>query len=197
MTATDYWICVFAGSSDGLKSDYAAAAQELGLQLATRNIGLVYGGAKVGLMGKVAEAVLEADGKVIGVIPEFLSSKEVTHTELTELHVVSSMHERKQKMSDLSNGFIALPGGLGTLEEMAEILTWSQLGVHNKPCGLLNVSGYYNALIDFFDHAISQQFMKEEDRHMILSENTADALLNRMATYQPIPHKKWVKPNQT
>ncbi|VAX36733.1 Lysine decarboxylase family [hydrothermal vent metagenome] len=193
----DCWICVFAGSSSGLRDEYTLVAQQLGEEMAKRNYGLVYGGAKIGLMGEVATAILAKGGKAIGVIPEFLASKEVSHDQLTKLHVVSTMHERKQKMSELADGFVALPGGLGTLEEMAEILTWAQLGVHSKPCGLLNVCGYYDALITFLDHAISEQFMKPKDRNLILAEKTPALLFDQMAAYQPVEHKKWVDSSQT
>src|SRR5579871_639763 len=144
-------VCVFCGSSSGLRSSYAEAARRLGWTLAGHKVGLVYGGGKVGLMGTVADAVLERGGEAIGVIPQPLVAREIAHPGLTELRIVSSMHERKALMADLSDAFIALPGGYGTLEEFAEALTWSQLGIHKKPCGLLNVAGYYDNLIAFLD----------------------------------------------
>src|SRR3712207_3382260 len=151
-------ICVFCGSNPGANSVYLETAQKVGEFLAQNNIELVYGGGRVGLMGTVADAVLAEGGKVIGIIPDALATREVAHAGLTELHVVSSMHERKAMMADLAEGFIALPGGFGTFEEFCEIITWAQLGIHEKPCGLLNVAGYYNSLESLFDHATSEQF---------------------------------------
>ena len=178
-------ICVFCGSSPGSGSEYLEAAKHLGYLLADKNIGLVYGGAKVGMMGKLAEAVLEKGGEVIGVIPKGLVEKEVAFTGLPDLRVVGSMHERKALMADLSDGFIALPGGLGTIEEFFEIATWAQLGFHPKPCGLLNIKKYYDTLIDFLDHTVSEKFMELEHRSMIIVDENPERLLQKFAAYHP------------
>lgn len=178
-------ICVFCGSSPGARPEYVEAARRLGHTLASKGIGLVYGGAKVGTMGQIASAALEAGGEVIGVISEQLVEKEVAFTGLADLQVVSSMHERKARMVELSDGFIALPGGLGTFEEFFEALTWAQLGIHHKPCGLLNVCGYYDKLIAFLDHVIEQQFVKSEYRAMVLVDEDPERLLEKFAAYQP------------
>jgi uncharacterized protein (TIGR00730 family) len=187
-------ICVFCGSSPGAGLEYVEAARRLGHTLAGKGIGLVYGGAKVGTMGQLANAALEAGGEVIGVIPEQLVKKEVAFTELENLHVVGSMHERKARMVELSDGFIALPGGLGTFEEFFEALTWAQLSIHHKPCGFLNVCGYYDQLIAFLDHAVEQQFVKSEYRDMVLVDEEPDGLLQKFATYQPpkIDKAAWI-----
>jgi uncharacterized protein (TIGR00730 family) len=190
-------ICVYCGSSPGLLPDYRAAAQVLGHELAARGLGLVYGGASVGVMGAVADAVLEKGGQAIGVIPFALATREVAHDGLDELFVVDSMHERKAKMAELSDGFIALPGGWGTIEEIFEMLTWAQLGFHQKPCGLLNISGYYDHLYTFLEHAIDQRFVREEYRPMIMMEQTADGLLDRYQHYQAPSVKKWIGPEET
>ena len=184
-------ICVYAGSSPGLLPEYKETAGLLGKSLAENDIDLVYGGAGIGLMGAVADTILKNGGKVIGVIPKSIAHK-VAHGYLTELHLVDSMHERKKKMFDLSDGFIALPGGLGTIEEVMEVLTWSQLGLHAKPCGLLNTGGYFNKLLDFIDHAVSQRFMRQEHRDMILVEISPAALLNRFKDYRVPTVKKWL-----
>lgn len=185
-------ICVFTGSSQGRRPEYAAAATELAAALLARRIGLVYGGAHVGLMGLVADAVIAGDGEVIGVIPEALVAKEVAHTGLPDLRIVASMHERKALMSDLSDGFIAMPGGIGTFEEFFEVLTWAQLGLHRKPCGLLNVAGYYDGLLMFLDHAVGQGFLRTEHRAMILVSDDANDLLDQMGTWQPPVVAKWI-----
>ena len=190
-------LCVYCGSNPGLLPEYCSAAQRLGHEMADRDIGLVYGGASVGVMGAVADAVLEAGGKAIGVIPHSLATKEVSHDGLDELLVVDSMHERKAKMAELSDGFIALPGGWGTIEEIFEMLTWAQLGFHAKPCGLLNVSGYYDQLFAFLDHAIEQRFVKEEYRPMIIMEESPGILLDRFNSYQAPEVKKWIGPEET
>ena len=190
-------ICVYCGSSPGLLSDYRDAAQTLGHELAARGLGLVYGGASVGVMGAVADAVLEKGGQAIGVIPFALATREVAHSGLDELFVVESMHERKAKMAELSDGFIALPGGWGTIEEIFEMLTWAQLGFHQKPCGLLNISGYYDHLFTFLEHAIDQRFVREEYRPMIMMEQTAGGLLDRYQSYQAPIVKKWIGPEET
>lgn len=187
-------ICVFCGSSPGARPEYLQAARELGHALAGKNIGLVYGGAKVGMMGKVAEAVLEKGGEVIGVIPKGLVDKEVAFTGLADLRVVGSMHERKALMADLSDGFIALPGGLGTIEEFLEVVTWAQLGIHPKPCGLLNVEQYYNRLLDFLDHTVNEKFVECEHRSMIMVDENPERLLEKFEVYQPptIDKAQWV-----
>ena len=160
-------ICVFAGSSAGSQPEYARTANDLGRALADRQIDLVYGGARVGLMGVVADAVLASGGQVVGGIPEALVAKEVAHQGLSELRIVGSMHERKAAMAELADGFIALPGGWGTLEEFFEVLTWGQLGLHRKPCGLLNTTGYFDGLLSFVDHSIHEGFVRREYRRMI------------------------------
>lgn len=185
-------VCVFAGSNEGVRAGYGAAARELGRVLAARSVGLVYGGARVGLMGVLADAVLAAGGTVTGVMPSMLVAKEVAHNGLTELRVVSSMHERKALMSDLSDGFIALPGGWGTWEEFFEVLTWGQLGLHQKPCGLLNVDGYFDRLLSFVEHSIDEGFVRREHNTMIAVSASAVALLDKLATYQPPVVKKWI-----
>jgi uncharacterized protein (TIGR00730 family) len=178
-------ICVFCGSSPGARPDYAQAARQLGQALADRDMGLVYGGGRVGLMGEIAESVLKAGGEVTGVVPQGLVDKEVAFNELSDLRVVPSMHERKALMVELSDAFIALPGGLGTFEEFFEVLTWAQLSLHQKPCGLLNVAGYFAALMSFLDHAVDEQFIKPEHRSILLIDESSDALLDRIEAYQP------------
>ena len=190
-------ICVYCGSSPGRLDAYASAAISLAEALVSRNIRLVYGGASIGIMGMVADQVLKLGGQVVGVIPKALAHKEVAHHHLTELHVTHSMHERKMLMAELSDGFIALPGGIGTLEELFEIWTWAQLGFHQKPCGLLNVEGYYNALIQFLDHVLAEQFVKHQHRAMLMVEADPDALLDRYANYRPVAMKHWVDKNET
>ncbi len=185
-------VCVFTGSSPGAKAEYREVAMRLGSELVARELALVYGGAHVGLMGAVADAVLEAGGRVIGVIPEFLVAKEVAHEGLSELHVVETMHERKAKMAALASGFIALPGGVGTFEETFEILSWAQLGMHEKPCGLLNVSGYYDGLIRFLDHAVSERFVKPVHRELVLVAEEPDELLDAFRVYSPPDIDKWL-----
>ena len=176
-------VCVYCGSSSGKRPEYRYAARSLAKALTLRGIGLVYGGASVGIMGEIADAVLADGGEVIGVIPQALVDKEVAHDGLTELKVVESMHERKTIMMDLSDGFIALPGGLGTQEELFEVLTWSQLDFHKNPCGLLNVEGYYDKLCSFLDHAVEEQFVKTHHREMLLVEDSPEKLLTLMEAY--------------
>ncbi len=190
-------ICVYCGSNPGKLEDYVRAARILGSAMAARGIGLVYGGASIGVMGAIADAALSGGAEVIGVIPEALATREVSHAGLSQLHVVQSMHERKALMADLSDGFIALPGGWGTFEEIFEALTWAQLGFHAKPCGLLNVRGYYDYLDAFLNHAIEQQFVKEACRPMILIDADTDALLNRFACYQAPVVRKWIGKGET
>jgi uncharacterized protein (TIGR00730 family) len=186
-------ICVFCGSSPGSRPEYRAAAEELGTQLARRNIGLVYGGGNVGLMGVLADAVLKGGGEAQGVIPENLMVREIGHRGLSKLHVVRSMHERKALMADLSDGFIALPGGFGTLEEFCEIVTWAQLGLHEKPCGILNVLGYYSTLLAMFDHAVEERFLKPENRALVLARGESPTeLLQALAEWRPVRVEKWL-----
>lgn len=185
-------ITVFCASSPGLNEVYMSAAFTTGQALATRGIGLVYGGAKVGLMGAVADGALAAGGKVTGVLPDFLRSKEIAHTGLTELIVVESMHARKTKMNDLCDGIIALPGGFGTLEELFEILTWSQLGLHKKPVGLLNVNGFYDSLDALLQHMVKEGLLKEVNRTMLLISADIDDLLLQMGQYVAPEVGKWI-----
>lgn len=174
-------VCVYCGSRHGSRPAYDHAARELGTLLADRGIELVYGGGRVGLMGTIANAVLAAGGNVIGVIPETLVSKEIAHLELKDLRIVRSMHERKALMAELSDAFIAMPGGFGTLEEISEILTWSQLGLHRKPHGLLNVEGFYDGLLAFLDHAVAEDFIRQKLRASVLVEKEPEALLEFLA----------------
>jgi uncharacterized protein (TIGR00730 family) len=185
-------ICVFCGSSEGSSPEYRAAAEEMGAELVRRNIGLVYGGGNVGLMGIIADAVLKEGGEVHGVIPENLLAREVGHKGLTKLHVVRSMHERKALMADLSDAFIAMPGGFGTLEEFCEVLTWSQLGLHVKPCGILNVRGYYTPLLAMLDHAVEEGFLKPENRVLVLARESPADLLQALDEWRPVRVEKWL-----
>lgn len=178
-------ICVFCGSSMGAKPAYAETARAMGTLIAQRGLGLVYGGGEVGLMGVIANAALAAGGEVIGVIPEALMRMEVGHPRLTELHVVATMHERKAMMAELSDGFIAMPGGIGTLEELFEIWTWGQLGIHPKPLGFLDVAGYYQTLHAFLDHMVTEGFVKDRHRAMTAVETDPATLLDRLAAYVP------------
>lgn len=191
-------ICVFCGSNAGHNPIYRSEAEKLGRLLAERKIELVYGGGNIGLMGAVADACLEAGGTVIGVIPEALMGKEVAgravdHRSLTRMEVVDSMHTRKARMAELSDGFIALPGGFGTFEEFCEILTWGQLGFHVKPMGLLNTNGFYNPLLALLDHAVSEGFLRQQNRDMALTETDIERLIDVMTAYQPEPVSKWLK----
>jgi uncharacterized protein (TIGR00730 family) len=190
-------ICIYCGSSPGRLDAYASAAFSLAGALVSRNIRLVYGGASIGIMGMVANQVLKLGGEVIGVIPKALAHKEVAHHHLTELHVTESMHDRKMLMAELSDGFIALPGGIGTLEELFEIWTWAQLGFHQKPCGLLNVEGYYDSLIKFLDHVLTEQFVKPHHRGMLMVESDPDALLERYIHYHPPVVEQWLGKDET
>ena len=185
------YVCVFCGSSAGTRPAYIKAARALGTTLAARNLGLVYGGSKVGLMGAVADATLAAGGEAIGVIPEFLEAKEIAHTGLTHLHVVRSMHERKALMADLSDAFVALPGGYGTLEELLEILTWGQLGLHSKPIALLNIKGYYDPLLALFDHAVREGFLSPALRGLALQATDPAKLIEWLQTGWPQAQDKW------
>lgn len=190
-------VCVFLGSNPGTSPDYLQAARAMGAELARRKTTCVYGGSNVGLMGVLANSVLEAGGEVIGIIPEALQKKEIAHTGLTKLHVVSSMHERKALMAELSEGFVALPGGMGTLEELCEVLTWAQLGFHKKPCGLLDIGGYYSHLSAFLDHAVSQGFIMPGHRTMLLSATSPAALLDQFDSYVAPVVSKWIEKPQT
>jgi uncharacterized protein (TIGR00730 family) len=190
-------ICVFCGSSAGGDPAYARAARRMGEVLAERGITLVYGGGRIGMMGAVAGAALAAGGNVIGVIPKNLQRRELAHDGLTELHVVTTMHERKQLMADLSDGFLAMPGGFGTFEELCEILTWSQLGMHAKPVGLLNVKDYYRGLLALFDHAVAEQFLQPRYRSMLITQSDPESLLDAMAQYEAPAVDKWLTPETT
>ena len=185
-------VCVFCGSSAGIRGDYSVAAQKLAAAMARRGLGLVHGGGIVGLMGMIADSMLQAGGEVIGVIPQHLVAKEVAHRGLTELRVVDTMHQRKALMNELSDAFIALPGGYGTLEEFFEILTWSQLGIHGKPSGLLNVSGYYDSLLAMLDHAVAEGFLRAPFRELVMADTDADSLLQRLAVFVPVQIDKRV-----
>lgn len=187
-------LCVFCGSSGGRDPVYTQTASRVGRLLAERGIGVVYGGGRIGMMGAVAEAALGAGGRVLGIIPELLMRKEVAFEGLTELRVVRSMHERKQMMADAADGFLALPGGFGTFEELCEILTWAQLGIHDKPFGLLNVAGYYDPLIAMFDRAVTEGFLRERHRALVLSHADPLVLLEAMARYEPLPAEPLLAP---
>ncbi|MCI3921130.1 TIGR00730 family Rossman fold protein [Paenibacillus sp. TRM 82003] len=176
-------IAVYCGSSEGASSVYKESATRLGQELARRQITLIYGGANVGLMGAVADAVLEHGGEVIGVLPYFLQTREIAHQGLTELIIVNSMHERKAKMAELADGFIALPGGAGTMEEYFEIFTWGQLGLHKKPCGLLNINQYYDPLVSMFDVMEREQFMQPKYRSMVITDRTPEGILKQFSEY--------------
>ncbi|HZS08259.1 MAG TPA: TIGR00730 family Rossman fold protein [Blastocatellia bacterium] len=190
-------VCVFCGSGVGARDEYAEAARAMAAAMKKRNIGLVYGGGHVGLMGVIADAVLAGGGEVIGVIPHGLAVREVGHQGVTELRVVHSMHERKALMADLSDGFIALPGGFGTFEEFCEIITWAQLGIHRKPCGLLNVAGYYDPLLALFDRAVADRFIRPEYRALVLEESDPDRLLDLLVNYQSPVSEKWISRGET
>ncbi len=190
-------ICVFAGSSPGIDPAFLQAASDLGAALVARGYGLVYGGASVGLMGRIADTVLAAGGQVVGVIPDFLAGKEVAHASLTELKITSSMHERKDTMASLADGFVALPGGFGTLEEFCEVITWAQLRLHAKPCGLLNVNGYYDSLLRFLDTAVESRLLRPENRELVLVAPDAKRLLDRMESFSAPGSAKWVDTTRT
>jgi uncharacterized protein (TIGR00730 family) len=188
---------VFCGSSAGIDPAFAAAARVLGVELARRQIGIVFGGGNVGLMGVVADAALAAGGEVIGVIPRGLVSRELAHQGVTHLHVVDSMHQRKALMADLSDGFIALPGGFGTLEEFCEVVTWTQLGVHEKACGLLNVSGYYDGLLAFLAHALKEQFLKPTHFEIVVAGSDPVTLLDSVLDWRPPAVAKWISTTES
>jgi uncharacterized protein (TIGR00730 family) len=190
-------VCVFCGSSPGAQEEYAVLAERMGTVLAQRNVDLVYGGGNVGLMGILADAALANGAHVIGVIPQALVDLEVAHTGLPDLRIVGSMHERKALMADLADAFIALPGGLGTLEELCEILTWAQLGLHQKPCGLVNAAGYFDHLMAFLDHAVDERFLRREHRAMILVEAEPARLISRLEQYAAPQLGKWIDREET
>jgi uncharacterized protein (TIGR00730 family) len=184
-------LAVYCGSSFGASEAYKEGAIQLGKELAVRDITMIYGGSSIGLMGAVADTVLTEGGQVIGVIPKMLEEREISHRGLTELHTVETMHERKAKMMDLADGFIILPGGTGTLEEFFEVFTWGQIGLHQKPCGLLNIGHYYDPLIRLFDHMIQQKFLQEKFRSMAIVEEKPAALLDKFVTYKAPPMKTY------
>ena len=186
-------VCVFCGSRPGSRPEYTEAARTLGETLARRGLTLIYGGAKVGLMGTVADAALEADGGVIGIIPQALVRKEVAHDGLEDLRIVGSMHERKAQMAELADAFIALPGGFGTFEEFFEIVTWAQIGLHHKPCALLNIAGYYDPLLALIDHAIAEDFAPSAHRRIIVTDTDASRLLDTLSRYESPIIEKWIR----
>jgi uncharacterized protein (TIGR00730 family) len=189
---------VFCGSSPGARPAYAEATAELGRLLVADGIGLVYGGGAVGLMGVLADSVLGAGGEAIGVIPQALVDREIGHHGLSELRVVGSMHERKALMADLSDAFVALPGGLGTLEELFEVYTWAQLGLHRKPCGLLDVEDYYAGVVHFLEHAVRERFVREEHRAMLMVEHDPRRLIDRLREFEPdAAQPKWIDRDET
>jgi uncharacterized protein (TIGR00730 family) len=190
-------VCVFCGSSTGNDPLYTDAARRMGEAIVRRDLTLVYGGGRIGLMGEIARSVLENGGRAVGVIPEALLRKELAYDDLTELHVVRTMHERKQMMADLADGFVAMPGGYGTFEEFCEVLTWSQLGIHHKPCALFNVNGYYDGMLALFDHAVAEGFVRPLHRSMVLAAAEPDVLLNAMERYEPPVVEKWLDVSRT
>ncbi|MDT0621810.1 TIGR00730 family Rossman fold protein [Croceitalea vernalis] len=190
-------IVVFCGSSLGVSPSYANEAHILGKTLAQKKIGLVYGGAKIGIMGAIANAVLQFNGEVIGVIPEFLKKKEVYHPKLNELIITKDMHQRKMKMHELSDGILMLPGGYGTLEEFFEMLTWGQLGLHRYPIGILNTNGFYNSLLNMLGHMVEEGFVKQINFDMLLVDDSVEGVLNKMSLYEPVPVPKWITKDQT
>ncbi|MBA3272067.1 MAG: TIGR00730 family Rossman fold protein [Acidobacteria bacterium] len=190
-------LCIFCGSSTGINPAFAEAARALATELARRRIDIVYGGGNVGLMGVVADAAIAAGGRVTGVIPQGLVSRELAHRGVTELHVVHSMHQRKALMAELSDGFIALPGGFGTLEEFCEAVTWTQLGLHAKACGLLNVAGFYDGLLAFLAHALQEQFLRATHFDIVVAAEDPIVLVDRLLEWQPPLVVKWIGTNET
>jgi uncharacterized protein (TIGR00730 family) len=191
-------ICVFCGSSPGARPAYREATEELARLLVAEGIGVVYGGGRVGLMGALADAVLREGGEITGVIPRSLVNREIGHCDVVDMRIVGSMHERKALMAELSDAFVALPGGIGTLEELFEVYTWSQLGLHEKPCGLLNVEGYFDGIASFLDHAASERFLRVETRELLLVDDDPVALLERLRAFEPhavVP--KWIDREET
>ena len=190
-------VAVFCGSNSGARPAYAEAARALGREIAGRGLGLVYGGGNVGLMGTLADAALSAGGDVIGVIPDALRARELAHTSLTELRVVASMHERKATMAELAGAFVVLPGGFGTYEEFCEVLTWAQLGLHAKPCGILDVDGFYTSLLQHFDHATTEGFISRTHRDLVLVAHAADEMLDALERHEPVVAPKWIDRSET
>ncbi|MBT2557072.1 TIGR00730 family Rossman fold protein [Hymenobacter sp. ISL-91] len=189
-------VAVYCGSATGTNPAYQQQAVEMGRLLAERDLTLVYGGGRVGLMGVVADSVLAHGGQVVGVIPDFMMGKEIEHRGLTELHIVASMHERKLLMAERAEAFLAMPGGYGTLEELFEVLTWGQLGLHPKPIGVLNVEGFYDHLLRALDHMADEGLLRRENRQQLLSHPSPAALLDALAAYVPIPVEKWLRPGE-
>ncbi len=189
-------VCIFCGSYKGTQPMYMTAAHAMGMGLAQRGLGLVYGGGRVGLMGAVADGTIAGGGKVTGVIPQSLVDRELAHVGLSELHVVASMHQRKALMAEIADAFVAMPGGFGTLDELFEIITWAQLGFHNKPIALLNIGGYFDPLLTFIDHMATEGFIKPNDQKALLVKNEVDTLLDALLTYQPPQLEKWIKKSE-
>lgn len=185
-------VCVFCGSGKGNRAEYSVLSRRLGSALVDHGLGLVYGGANIGLMGTLADEVLRRDGYVIGVIPKALVAKEIAHPKLTDLRVVGSMHERKATMAELSDAFIAMPGGFGTIEEFVEVLTWAQLGLHRKPCALLNVAGFFDPFLRFIDHMVKEEFVSKESSQLVLSDSDPVRLLKKIKEWQPPQTQKWI-----
>lgn len=190
-------ICVFCGSSEGNDPEILEQAKQLGQVFADRDIALIYGGSQLGIMGAVAKSCLQSGGKAIGIIPEFLKTKEIVHTGLDDLITTETMHERKLKMQEISDGFITLPGGFGTFEELFEIITWSQLGLHHKPIGLLNTNGFYDALIEMLDEMVKRGFLKQNNRDLLLVDEDINRLIDAMENFQPDLHSKFLKPENS
>jgi hypothetical protein len=190
-------LCVFCGSNSGKDPVYAKAAVALGKTLVRRELELVYGGGSIGLMGILADTVLEAGGRVVGIIPRALARREVAHTGLSEIHLVDDMHTRKARMEELADAFVALPGGYGTLEELFEVVTWAQLGLHRKPVGLLNPAGYFDGLLGCIDSAVAEGFIKPEHRRLLVAGAEPDALLDALARHQPPEVEKWIREGET
>ncbi len=190
-------ICVFCGSSGGARPEYADAARRLGTAMARRGIALVYGGGRVGLMGTIADAVMQEGGEVVGIIPHGLVVREAAHETVTDLRVVNSMHERKALMQTLSDAFISMPGGMGTIEETCEMMTWAQLGIHRKPCAVLNIEGYYDPMLTFFDHGVREGFIRPEHRMLLVEGRDPENLLDLLAAYEPPVLQKWITRDET
>lgn len=197
MSPTRRNICVFCGSNAGKNPAFIETARALGRLIANRGMTLVYGGGNVGLMGAVADAALDQHGSVIGIIPHSLEQKEVAHRELTELHICRTMHDRKRMMAERADAFIALPGGYGTLEEIFEVITWAQLGIHHNPCAFLNVDGFFDGLIQYLDHAVDMELLKPEYRRLLLVETDAARLLDAVQSYEPPQVMQWIEPDET
>ena len=190
-------ICVFCGSNFGARQSYTEAAKNLARYLAANKVAIVFGGSRLGLMGILADTAMEAGGDVIGIIPRNLVEKEASHRGLRDLRVVNSMHERKAMMAELSDAFIAMPGGYGTFEEFCEVVTWAQLGLHRKPCGLLNVEGYFDHLLALFDHAVTEKFLKPENRRMVIADDRPESLVAQLSEYQVPLVAKWIEQSET